>query len=291
MLPFPLLRVGAWSMRFLLILAGLTAFVLSAGCGGGDGLPAPAPMDGLVTVVPREQPGFAPPPTATSWPTFTPAPTEAPATPPPSRSIPGTPTPETRYPGGPLLLGTPEAAVVAPAATVALEASATAVAPVPAPSPAPVPIEAVPSATPEPSPTPYGRIPDGESGEARFVEQSLFPLMLAEVATSLLDDFPPPTRFISRDVRFVVWAVRYDMTYVAEDFSLDGFVQWWDMGPPEENPPFVMLEEEVSITKSAFQFHHGLGRQTPGFWQPGPYRVAFLDADHKEVVSWDFEVR
>lgn len=282
-------------MRFLLILAGLTAFALSAGCGGGDGLPAPAPLDGLVTVVPREQPGFAPPPTATSWPTFTPAPTAAPATPRPSRSIPGTPTPEARYPGGPLLLGTPVAATPAPVAVAAPEATATATAtaaaPVPASSPAPPPIEVVPSATPEPSPTPYGRIPDGESGEARFVEQSLFPLMLAEVATSLLDDFPPSTRFISRDVRFVVWAVRYDMTYVAEDFFLDGFVQWWDMGPPEENPPFVMLEEEVSITKSAFQFHHGLGRQTPGFWQPGPYRVAFLDADHKEVVSWDFEVR
>lgn len=280
-------------MRVLGILALLALGVL-AGCGGAADAPAVAPVAGLVTVVPVRTADYTPGPTATAWPTFTPGPTAAPVTPAAdlARVIPGTPTPNPRHRGGPLLLGTPAAALLTPEATVGLPVEPTAV-------PEPTVVAAVaPTVAPgvtlppaAPTPTPFGLIREGGGGEARFIEQSLFPLMVADLDPVVLDDLPAPTDFISREARLVVWAVRYDMTYAPEDFALDGFVQWWDMGPAELTEPFVMLEEPMTITKEASLAWHGLGRQTPGFWQPGPYRVAFLDEEHEEVVSWSFVVR
>ena len=266
--------------------------LVAVGCGsGGRDLPAPSPVSGLVTVPVEGAADYVPPASATPWPTFTVAPAASvvAATVDGSRVIPGTPTPNPLHRGGPRLIGTPAAAVDAsgspePTVSTPVEPEVTA---------EPVvglPVEPTVTAS-VPTPTPFGLIREKGGGEARFIEQSLFPLMVADLDPVVLDDLPEPTDFISREARLVVWAARYDMTYVPEDFVLDGFVQWWDMGPAEVHEPFVMLEEPVSITKAASLLWQGVGRQTPGFWQPGPYRVAFLDDDHEEVVSWSFEVR
>ena len=302
-------------------LGGVSCFLLVLGliaCGGGV-KPAPAGPGPVLVEVVNEPVISTPGPTATSYPTFTPGPTLTPVS--PSVTIPA---------ASPVPAGVPRSVVTVlrdqgdssyvPAGTVVV---ALAVTPVFLPAPGPVettPVVPVLSGTPvpAPAPTPYGYLPyraveeggdgledgDGpEAGGARFVHQTLFPFQSSEIpdvfTTGLPGDLPLMANFISAGSRFVVWAVIYDVSGAPEGWSMDGMVRWSDVTEDDGIPDFIVYEAPVSLHDRApvtldddtYMFLEGLGRRLPGFWQPGTYRVEFLDGDGKEVVSWVFDVR
>ena len=233
---------------------------------------------------------YVPPPSATPWPTFTPVPTPTPR-PVSTRAVvffpTSTPVPLAPLPPVPAATPTP---VPEPSPSPS---------PSPLPTRGPVPPGAVEISSgvvqdfppgPEPSPTPYGQIP-GE--EVYFVEQSLFPMQRTQMPEFLETgdhtQWPRPVRVVSRDTRYVMWALAFDTGRVPPDFELEGFVRWTDVSPGYE--PLIMLESPRRVTRAERVVYAGLGRGTPGFWKPGRYRVEFLDDEFESVVSWDFEVR
>ena len=141
-----------------------------------------------------------------------------------------------------------------------------------------------------PSPTPYGKI---WSDDFFFWQQSFFPLQSTEVPQYLNDNewekLPAPVEFVSRFSRFVMWVVVFDGSRADPDFVMNGFVRWTEILPSGE--PLIMLESPVELSVLAPFFYNGLGRQTPGFWRVGNYRIELLDDRYEPVVGWNFEVK
>ncbi len=257
----------ACALAFLLLLVLL-------GCGGGDepGRVEPAAVAALPT--PTEAWVYVPAATATPWPTFTPVPTPT-LTPTPALVPTWTPAP-TR---APTPVPSPKPTVEPTSVPVVL----------PAEEPGEV-LEPPPTGARAPTPTPYGKI---WRGEFFFELQTFFPVQVDEVPQYLNDGawemLPEPSEFVSRFSKFLYWVVVFDPSEADDDFLMDGFIRWTDVTPGRDS--LVMLERGVELSKSMPFFFTGLGRKTPGLWQPGQYRVDLLDDRYEPVVGWAFEVR
>ena len=240
--------------------------LLSLGCGGllGAGDSArPGPGSHPVGVPrsaelgPGDSLAGAPvaPPTATPWPTFTPAPTATPVpTPVPTQRPAPTATPWPRY------SAEPEATV--PAGSV----------------------------PPVPAPTPYGKL---QGGLVFLEKQALSAFWGGDLPDYLRgkewDRMPEPARVVSTDTRYMLWVVVFDFTQAEPGYEMRGFVRWRSVPPGVA--PVVMFETPITVSARSPFFYHGLGRDAPGVWRPGFYRVEFLDDRYQVVVDADFEVR
>ena len=254
----------------------LGVMVMMVACGSPEpGRDVPAARMAGVEPTPW---GYVAEPTATAWPTFTPVATAEPPATAVGAEVPVVTT-------VPVRMETPSPTVVPTVGPLV----ATAVADT---QPVLVTLEPGTMVTevPEPAATPYGKV----SGSPVVMrQQTVFPLQSTELPDYLesgdLSRWPLGSEVISRGVNFVVWAVAFDMSEVSEDFVLDGYVRWVQM--TSEVDSVVMLESPVAITKAEPLFYEGLGRNYPGFWSPGVYRLEFLDGDYVPVVGWTFEVR
>lgn len=74
------------------------------------------------------------------------------------------------------------------------------------------------------------------------------------------------------------------------DYRAVATIRWLSV-PPGVEP--LALYQPAPITLSAGNpfFYHGLGRDEPGLWRPGFYRVELRDAGGQVVVFDEFEVR
>ena len=242
-------------MLFFSLLLALGCGPLGRGQGSSD--PGGGPLAGSFS--PAGSPSgdvYALPPTATAWPTFTPAPTPPPA---PPLAPTQTPVPTaTAWPRMPSVLVSRPSSSGGP--------------------------------TPEISPTPYGKLHGGDV----FLERQVLSVFRGgDLPAYLLsrdwDSLPPPARVVSSDTRYMLWVVVFDFTQAEPDYRMPGFVRWWSFRPGVE--PAMMLEAPMTVSAGSPFFYHGLGRDEPGLWTPGRYRVEFLDDRYQLVVDADFEVR
>lgn len=223
-------------------------------------------------------------PTATPWPTFTPLPTATPTpTPYPTIFVPtATPFPtavpvETLVPEvvevDVLEVGVPgDGGDEGPAAGVGGKAA----------------VLGVPE--PTPSPTPFGKL---WMDDYVFRGQTLVPLVNDDVPGYINDwdwaKFPKAAEVINRNTRFVLWVVGFDSSGAKPGFEMEGYVRWTDITPGREE--LVMHESRVQLSHGVTNFYRGLGRQTPGLWKTGRYKVEFLDNRGVVVVGREFRVR
>ncbi len=252
-------------MRGLWLNLLVVAALLVLGCGPE---PGPVSRTGPVATMPPETVvwSYTPAPTSTAWPTFTPVPTPIPtAVPPPSPTSGPTPTPWPTQEA----VATPEPGVTALPVLVLTPA---------------------PERAPTPAPTPYGKLP---GAPVFFEAQTFFPLQKPELPERLrmgdTGNWPIPEEVVSQTTRFVVWAVSFDVSQVGDDFFMEGYVRWHQVTPTLE--PLLMRETPVRLSKEMPFFYTGLGRTTPGFWNPGVYRLELLDMEYNSLVGWTFEVR
>ena len=263
------------SLFLLMVPALLSLAVL--GCGGEVSDPV-APASGPVPG-PRPLVEFEVSPTATAWPTFTPAPTPTPVPEPTLR-----PTP-TRFlvppvPGPPSEVSS---ASVPELGDMAQDPEALVVLPVAA-SPPPATVMA-------PTPTPFGRIRDYP---VYFLRQGFYPLQDGEVPSYVLGEewshLPPSFETLLQSTPMALWVVVFDAHDAPEDWRMMGTVRWVNLNR-EGLRPVVMYEVGQEISRDFPYFARGLGREIAGLWEPGDYRVEFLDDRHELVVDWDFRVR
>ena len=192
-------------------------------------------------------------PTATPWPTFTPVPTVIP-----------TPSPAPTRP--------------------------------PAPTATPWPRF---SLEPENSTDGVGKpswVPDGSELERNYVfleKQALLPFWGGELPDYLVerdwDRMPSPSPVVSSDTRYMLWVVAFDFTQASPDYEVPGLIRWRSV--PVGIDPVIMFEVPVTVSAGIPFFYHGLGRDDPGLWLPGFYRVEFLDGLREVVAYAEFEVR
>ena len=171
---------------------------------------------------------------------------------------------------------------------------------IPTPSPAP-------TRPPAPTATPWPRFSPGEAPTSApalgaggldrrvvFLEkQSLLPFRGGELPDYLQkrdwDRMPVPAPVFSSDARYMLWVVAFDFTEASPGYELQGLVRWQSMRPG--SAPVVMFEVPVTLSRLSPFFYHGLGRDDPGLWLPGLYRVDFLDASGALLTHAEFEVR
>ena len=169
------------------------------------------------------------PPTATAWPTFTPAPTPTAA---PPLAPTQTPVPTaTAWPRMPSVLVSGRSSSGGP--------------------------------TLEISPTPYGKLHGGDV----FLERQVLSVfrggdLPAYLLSQDWDGLPPPARVVSSDTRYMLWVVVFDFTQAEPDYRMPGFVRWWSFRPGVE--PAMMLEAPMTVSAGSPFFYHGLGRDEPG---------------------------
>ena len=147
--------------------------------------------------------------------------------------------------------------------------------------------------TPRPGPTPYGRLVANEVGKVDLWYQTLFPLQTSNVPesylTGLAEDLPRGVQYVSRNSRFVLWIVMFDVSQAPPGWKMNGYVRWYNVNSGYD--PLLMLESEVYLDHETFMFYKGMGKDSPGFWRPGEYRTVLLNEDLEEVLSWEFDVR
>ena len=244
----------------------VVVMLLLLGCGKPEAVEVVRPS-GTAPGLASTDGGYTPLPTATSWPTFTPVVVATPTAVPVE-----TPT---VVPAAVPTVGATFVVTEVPQGTATVE-------PLPTEEPTPTP-------TVVPTPTPYGK---WAGAPVFFVRQSLFSLDSTELPEYLesgdVARWPDPAEVISRTSHFVVWAVAFDLSEVADEFVIDGYVRWVDLAPEE---PLVMRESEVRLSKAEPLFYMGLGRESHGFWNPGVYGLELLDSQYEVVVEWTFEVR
>ena len=248
------------TFRWSRVLAVFAVFLLSLpGCGflgAGDSV-GPGPGFSTPSLSQAEgEPGLVhvSPPTATPWPTFTPAPspTAVPTRAPTPRPAP-TSTPWPRYSPG-------------------------RVAPVPSSVGTSIP------------PTPYGKLHGGEV----FLEKEVLVAFWGGDLPDYLQGrdwsrIPESVEVFPSDTHYVLWVVGFDFAQAEPGYEMEGFIRWRSVPPGVE--PVVMFEDRVTVSASSPFFYRGLGRDDPGIWNPGFYRVEFLDDRYQVVVHADFEVR
>ncbi len=248
------------TFRWIHVLAVDAVFLLPLlGCGllgAGDSVgPGPGPSPPSLSQAGVEPgPVHVSPPTATPWPTFTPAPTPTPRL---------TPTPTPRP---------------APTAT-------------PWPRYSPGRVDLVPSASGTPiPPTPYGKLHGGQV----FLEKEVLVVFWGGDLPDYLQGrdwsrMPESMEVVPSDIPYMLWVVAFDFTQAEPDYEMEGFIRWRSVPPGVE--PVIMFEDRVTVSARSPFFYRGLGRDGPGIWNPGFYRVEFLDDRYQVVVHADFEVR
>ena len=240
------------SFRVLLFL--LSFLVLACGGPESDG-PAVAETVSRVGSGVESSPELLhiPIPTATAWPTFTPV-AMATATPSPAPTRPPAPTatPWPRFSLGP-------------------ENSA--------------------DGADKPS-----SVPDGSELERNNVfleKQALLPFRGGELPDYLVkrdwDRMPSPSPVVSSDTRYMLWVVAFDFTQASPGYEVPGLIRWRSVPPGVD--PVIMFEVPFIISAETPFFYHGLGRDDPGLWLPGFYRVEFLGALREVAAYAEFEVR
>ena len=233
--------------------------VLSLACGGsapavrdGPGVPGPAGASPVgVAASPAPPTPFV---TATPWPTFTPVspPTPTPEPVPTARPAP-TSTPWPRNPQG--------GALRPPRVGVAPEDPALPVSP-------------------------------GDMG-AHLSKQALVPFWGGDLPDYLAamdwDRMPDPQDVVGSVTPYMLWVVVFDFSEAPAGYEISGLIRWWSIRPGVA--PIVMFETPVTLSQRLPFFYHGLGADDPGMWQPGFYRVEFLDGRREIIAQADFEVR
>ena len=239
----------------------VTFLALACGGPGSDGPAVVETVSGVGSGVESgvesspELPRFSRP-TATSWPTFTPVPTA---------TLTPSPAPTMRP---------------APTAT-----------PWPRSSPARKNPVAGEGEFPGPSPVPDGS--ELERNNVFLAKQALLPFRGGELPDYLAeqdwDRMPSPSPLVSSDARYMLWVVAFDFTQASADYEVPGLIRWRSVPPGVE--PVIMYEVPMTISAETPFFYHGLGRDDPGLWLPGFYRVEFLDGLREVVAYAEFEVR
>lgn len=252
-------------------LACLLAVCAAAACGGGDEMPPWRPVSddgGVIARFPAVNW-----PTATFWPTFTPQPT-------PTATLAVRPAVPTAAPTVllPTASPTPTPTWIAPTATPALSGTR---------APAPT---MVPTATAHPTPTRYGQLAGGPAHLSRHTVLAFRNLSAAEAyfGSGDVTRWASPDGRFSRNARYLVWAVAFDVTEAADDFLVEGTARWLDLDRALDNK--VIYQENFVVSKEQPGFFSGLGEDVPGFWRPGRYRVEWWDDRDVAVIGWDFEV-
>ena len=100
---------------------------------------------------------------------------------------------------------------------------------------------------------------------------------------------PSPSRVVSSDTRYMLWVVAFDFTQASPDYEVPGLIRWRSVPPGVD--PVIMFEVPFTISAETPFFYHGLGRDDPGLWLPGFYRVEFLGALREVAAYAEFEVR
>ena len=125
-------------------------------------------------------------------------------------------------------------------------------------------------------------IPDTDIGINR---QTLF---VSQVARP--PEFWPKsqTEFYTRTARYIGWFVNLDYSWVDPDFKMDGTLRWLNVTTGGEHVifqrPFVI---DASLGDTLFFM---TGKDEPGFWSPGRYRVELWDNRDRVIVRYDFSV-
>ena len=251
--------------RFLLPVLILLALAFG-GCAAAASpeVQRPAALATAVVVVPVAPVGtVAPYSSPTPWPTFTPLPTATVAKPTPTlppASVSSTPTAE-------------------PAGTTTPSPTAT-----PLPTVAAVDVNAVVPdllATPTPQPLQLA-VPDTD---VKINRQTLFMSQAAEAPK-----FWPRSQTVlyTRTARFVGWMIDLDYSAVEPDFKMEGMLRWLNLSSGSEHVIFQRPYVMDPSTGSVLFFM--TGREEPGFWHPGSYRVELWDNRDRVVVRYDFNV-
>ena len=242
------------------VLAIVVIFLLPLlGCGFLEGGDSVGPGPGSSTP-PLSQVGVEPgpvhvfPPTATPWPTFTPVPTPTVV---PTRM-------PTRQP--------------APTAT-------------PWPRYFPGRVDPPSSASGGSTPTaPYGKLHSGQV----FLEKEALVVFWGGDLPDYLEDrdwdlMPESVKVVSSEIHYMLWVVAFDFTHAEPGYEMEGFIRWRSVPPGVQS--IIMFEDQLTISAASPFFYRGLGDDAPGIWNPGFYRVEFLDDRYQVVVHADFEVR
>ena len=248
-----MVRRGICVSVFFLLTALAAACQDGGQSSGGAAPPASSgllPGDGAVPSAEVQQL----PPTATPWPTFTPAPTPTlTPVPTPTQHPAPTPTPWPRRPA----LGS-----IVPGAT---------------PTPG---LERSTSGGPEDFGVYLGK-------------QSLAPFRGEQLPDYLVamdwDQMPDSPGVVAPDIPYMLWVVVFDFAEADPGYEIDGLIRWWST--PGGRPPVIMFETPVTLSENLPFFYHGLGDDAPGIWIPGFYRVEFLDGRHSVIARASFEVR
>ena len=239
------------------VLAVVAIFLLPLlGCGflgaGNSVGPGPGSTPSLSQAVVEPGPGHVSPPTATPWPTFTPVPT-----------VVLTPAPTPRP---------------APART-------------PWPRYSPGRVDPVPSAGERPiPPTPYGKL---HGGQVFLEKEALVAFWGGDLPDYLQgrdwSRIPESVKVVPSDVPYLLWVVAFDFTQAEPGYEMEGFIRWLSVPPGVE--PVIMFEDRVTVSARSPCVCRGLRQVNTGTWNPGFYRVEFLDDRYQVVVHADFEVR
>ena len=256
---------------FLFACLALTLGLAFLGCGGGgspvvdagsDAPAAGAALAAVATVATAE-----PYATLTPWPTFTPLPT-------PSSVLP-TPT-------------LPQASARAAATEAAT--------PAPIPTPTPLPTVALaevnvvaPDLLATPTPTPLQLvIPDTDVVISR---QTLFMSQVGQPP-----DFWPrsQTEFYTRTARYIGWFIELDYSNADPGFRMAGLLRWLNVTTGREHVifqrPYVMDAAQVLEGNQGETLFFMMGKDVPGFWTPGIYRVELWDNRDRVVARYRFSV-
>lgn len=255
--------------------------LILAACGGGGEVEEELPrVVGGGPVFVTSTPG----PSPTLRPTFTPHPTAEPTA---TRAPTATAAPTaTRGPLRP---------TVAVGETVAADDEAMAVA-APEPEPTEVPAGSgdvvVVSGVELEIPDASVALGDGQ-GYLEINRAVLFPYQY-ETAPRFLSvgdvDWPQTTDYISRGSRYVYWAIEFDDSNAVEGWEATFFMRWEDVELVAATGR-AMIEAPIVASGTRSTIYQGVGRQTPGFWKLGSYRVVLLDEGYGDILAHEFSVR
>ena len=253
-----------WVAPLFLLLA-----VPSLGCGSGVPDAGPLVEDAKRLTLSDDVPigavvEYAPRPTVTLYPTFTPMI-------PPSPTL--IPAPTATMVGYLPPLSSPTAAL-APAPTTAL---------LPEPTASVVPVPVLPTGGI------YGAL----------INQTFFGMHDAPEVGVEMPAWPDSEEvFLVRTTRFLVWYLLFDHGKFDESKVERCLMRITvEVGPPDQRREHVVHQEPVDVEidleqdGDVTQVILGLGNPLPGdLWTPGNYRAEFWDSSDRVVAQWEFKV-
>lgn len=141
--------------------------------------------------------------------------------------------------------------------------------------------------------------------DVSVVDHRAFPFAVAP-GTELYDqmsvgaELPVGRRLLyGSNLRYMVYMLELDMREAPVGFRERVYGRWSYVGLVDgrsclaglADPSWVMLEETAELTPEVFRSGFVLGREQPGMWGPGCYRVELLDSFRRVLTRWNFEVK